>query len=322
MDIIARLIEQLASDDEIIRVQAGELLIQMGSAAVRPLIETLQNPRYPARYLVAATLGQIGDRRAVEPLIQALKDQDKLVRYHSALALGKLRDRRAIKPLIFALFDEMPSIGLDTLTNDPLTVRGAAAQALGELKAVEATPALKVLLKDENRSIRRSAIFALGQIGTKEAISALREAVWQEKDEILLELIIRMIIQNPYDESIETLRQILQSHPQEKLRQMVQSFLQSVESEKTFSEPKDNMVSSTAKVRQPYWLFLGAIFAILLAFIFRLDWKQNRYTGFVLTGAVAAIAFGLWKFIRSRRPQKLLSSEKSLQAPVNSHGTR
>ncbi|MFN3421025.1 MAG: HEAT repeat domain-containing protein, partial [Armatimonadota bacterium] len=64
MDIIARLIEQLASEDELVRVQAGEFLIQMGSAAVRPLIEALQNPRCPARPLIAATLGQIGDRRA------------------------------------------------------------------------------------------------------------------------------------------------------------------------------------------------------------------------------------------------------------------
>jgi hypothetical protein len=36
MDLIARLIEQLASDDEVVRVQAGELLLQMGSAAGAP----------------------------------------------------------------------------------------------------------------------------------------------------------------------------------------------------------------------------------------------------------------------------------------------
>ncbi|MCS7264747.1 MAG: HEAT repeat domain-containing protein [Armatimonadetes bacterium] len=316
MDIIAKLIEQLASEDEIVRVQAGEFLIQMGSAAVRPLIEALQNPRYSARPLVASTLGQIGDRRAVEPLIQTLKDQDKLVRYHAALALGKLKDRRAVKPLIYALFDEMPPIGPDPLTGDQMTVRSAAALALGELKASEAVPALKVLLKDENQSVRRSAILALGQIGTREAIRALKDAVWQESDEALLELITRMLVRNPYDESIETLRQIAQSHPKDRLRQIARSFLQEVKLDSTAVSVKPS--SPPLKVRHPFWLLFGTVIAILLAAIFRLGWKQNRYATFAFTGAIAALAFGFWKLIRSNRSTHQLSSpEETLQAPVN-----
>jgi HEAT repeat protein len=104
--------------------------------------------------MIAATLGQLGDKRAVEPLIAALRDADKAVRYQAALALAKLKDRRAIRPLLHALFDEMPPVGTDSLTGEPLFVRTAAAQALGELRATEAVPALKVLLRDEERSVR------------------------------------------------------------------------------------------------------------------------------------------------------------------------
>ncbi|MCX7642561.1 MAG: HEAT repeat domain-containing protein [Armatimonadetes bacterium] len=315
MDIIARLIEQLASEDELVRVQAGEFLIQMGSAAVRPLIEALQNPRYPARPLIAATLGQIGDKRAVEPLIQALKDPDKLVRYHAALALGKLKDRRAIKPLIYALFDEMPPIGPDPLTGELMTVRSAAAQALGELRAEEAIPALKVVLTDENRSVRRSVIQALGQIGTEEAIMVLSEAVWQERDEALLELIIRSIARFPFAQTLETLKQVAQRHPEVKGQQLAQLYLREAESQ---PKPQIPLPKQSVRPRHSFWLLGSAVLAILAAGLFRLGWNQNRYVAVAVTGSFVAIAFGLWKHYRKNRSNQTLASVPQLQTSVPS----
>ncbi len=324
MDIIARLIEQLASEDELVRVQAGEFLIQMGSAAVRPLIEALQNPRCPARPLIAATLGQIGDKRAVEPLIHALKDPDKLVRYHAALALGKLKDRRAVKPLIYALFDEMPPIGPDPLTGDLMTIRAAAAQALGELKAEEAIPALKVLLTDESRGVRRSVIQALGKIMTREAIEALKEAVWKERDEALLELMIRTIARFPSHQTLETLHQIAQSHAEEKGRQLAQAYLREAEliSKPQTPSPQKQQKQPT-KPRRLIWLLSGAILAILFACFFRLNWKQNRYAMTAVAGSIAAIAFGLWKHYRKKRSDQPFPSEPQLQpsAPSRKEAT-
>jgi len=303
MDIIARLIEQLAAEDELVRVQAGEVLIQMGSAAVRPLIETLQNRNYPARPLIASTLGQIGDRRAVEPLIQALKDHDKLVRYHAALALGKLKDKRAVKPLIYALFDEMPPFGPDPLTGDPMTVRAAAAQALGELKAAEAVPALKVLLRDENRGVRRSVIQALGQIGTKEAVIALAEAIQDERDEALQELMVRFIARHPFSQALETLKQIAQSHPQERLRQIARNLLDEFETSPAPSTP----LRDEQKARKSQFRFLsGTIAALLIAGLFHLGWKYNRYATMVAAGVISAITFGIWRHRqRSKQNQTL-----------------
>jgi hypothetical protein len=310
MDIIARLIEQLAAEDELVRVQAGEFLIQMGSAAVRPLIETLQNPNYPARPLVASTLGQIGDRRAVEPLIQALKDHDKLVRYHAALALGKLKDKRAVKPLIYALFDEMPPIGPDPLTGDPMTVRAAAAQALGELKAAEAVPALKVLLRDENRGVRRAVIQALGQIGTKEAIVALSEAVWDEQDEDLQELMVRFIARHPFHQAFDTLKQIAQSHPRERLRQIAKNFLDEVE---TPLAPPTPLQDEQKVQRKPFRFLSGTVAAVLIAGLFHLGWKHNRYATLVASGVISVVTFGIWKYRRRNRPKQNQTLDMPLQ---------
>ncbi len=317
MDIIARLIEQLASEDELVRVQAGEFLIQMGSAAVRPLIDALQNPRHPARPLIAATLGQIGDKRAVEPLIHALKDPDKLVRYHAALALGKLKDRRAINPLIYALFDEMPPIGPDPLTGDLMTIRAAAAQALGELRAEEAIPALKVLLTDENKGVRRSVIQALRQIGTEEAIKVLSEAVWREKDEALLELMIRFIAHFPSAQTVETLQQIAQNHTEERGRKFAQTYLKEAESHPKHQVPLPQ--KQPVKSRHSFWLLGGAILAILVASLFRLSWKQNRYVATAVAGSFAAIVFGLWRHYRKNRSNQVIPPEPQLQPSVPSH---
>ncbi|MCS7186820.1 MAG: HEAT repeat domain-containing protein [Armatimonadetes bacterium] len=317
MDIIARLIEQLASEDEVVRVQAGELLIQMGSAAVRPLIDALQNPRYPARPLIASTLGQIGDKRAVEPLISALKDPDKLVRYHSALALGKLKDQRAVKPLIHALFDEMPPIGPDPLTGDLMTVRSAAAQALGELRAGEAIPALKVLLTDSNKGVRKSVVQALGQIGTEEAIRVLCDGIWRERDEALLELMIRFIARFPSAQTLETLKQIAQNHPEERVRQLARNYLEEAEShpKPQISFPQKQPTTS----RHSLWLLGGAVLAILVAGLFRLGWKQNRYAATAIAGSFVAIAFGVWKHYRKSRSNQPLPPEPQLQTSVPSH---
>ncbi len=320
MDIIARLIEQLGADDEIVRVQAGEMLLQMGSAAVRPLIEALQNPHSPARPLIAATLGQIGDRRAVEPLIRALQDEDKQVRLHAALALGKLKDARAIKPLIRALFDEMPPIGPDPLTGDPLLVRAAAAQALGELRATEAVPALKVLLTDECRSVRRAAIQALGKIRSEEAFQALCDALWHEQDEMLVELILRTLSHHPSPRTQETLQRVSREHPKETVRQKAQHQLEEMAAA-SFSEPIAS--SALPQPKRSHWRLLGWAMGIAVAFlvvgIVRWGWRYQKVGTTVATVFFAGATLGFWYLHRRRQISQSLSYPPPLQPSTPSH---
>ncbi|MCS7223624.1 MAG: HEAT repeat domain-containing protein [Armatimonadetes bacterium] len=209
MDIIDRIIDQLGSEDEVVRVQAGEALLMMGSAAVRPLIQALENRNQKGRHLIAATLGYLGDMRAVEPLIRALRDRDPVVRYHSALALGKLRDKRAIQPLIYSLFDETPPLGPDPLTGEVLTVRGAAALALGDLQATEAVEPLKVVLRSDLRSLRLAVAQSLARIPCQEAVSVLVEHLKTEKDPEIKRLIVRLLKKSPFFPAGADLKQII-----------------------------------------------------------------------------------------------------------------
>ncbi len=306
MDIIARLIEQLAAEDEVVRVQAGEMLLQMGSAAVRPLIDALQNPRYPARPLIASTLGQIGDKRATEPLIHSLQDQDKSVRLHAALALGKLKDKRAIQPLIHSLFDEMPPVGTDPLTGNPLTVRAAAAQALGELRASEAVPALKVLLQDSNPSIRRATIQALGQIGTEDALTLLQQAVLQESDGLLCELAIRTVAHMSSPKAMEVLYAIAVRHPEASVRAMAEERLRERQAAETIEGLPSLSLSSPTQAPSVRSLFLPlwgwVVLVIIGAWALMVGWQWNRWvTASVVVGLAALLPLVLWRR-RRRRP--------------------
>lgn len=316
MDIIERLIEQLGSDDEVIRVQAGEMLLQMGGAAVRPLIEALQKSRHPARHLIVSTLGYLGDKRAVEPLIQALNDKDKLVRLHAALALGKLKDKRAIQPLIHSLFDEMPPVGTDPLTNEPLTVRAAAAQALGELQAKEAVTALKVSLKDPNLSVRRAAIQALGQIETEEGLIALQEDLMRETDPLLCQLTVRAIERMSLPKAREVLQAIANKHSDPQVRALVEAVERKGETvrEEINYEPSlpTNAPSSKRKVF-PLLSFLGlALAASALTIALTLQWPRWLTVLAVIVGLL--LPFGLWKLRRhSKSPaQPTFDCEPSL----------
>jgi HEAT repeat protein len=58
------------------------------------------------RAAVAASLGDLRDRRAVDPLIQALKDEYKMVKLAAALALADIGDKRAVPALNEAVSSE------------------------------------------------------------------------------------------------------------------------------------------------------------------------------------------------------------------------
>jgi len=193
MDIIEELIRELGSEDENVRMYAGERLISIGQEAVKPLIEALEDFEHPARHMIAATLGYIGDKRATPALIKALKDKDYLVRLHAAAALGKLKDAKALEPLIHALFDATTFPKKDPLTNEPLTVRAAAAQSLGELGDKRAVPALIAALSDQNRGVRTAVIQALMRIGDERAIEPLAKMLQAERDENECLLIVKAI---------------------------------------------------------------------------------------------------------------------------------
>ncbi|MBD3181400.1 hypothetical protein GF312_03850 [Candidatus Poribacteria bacterium] len=147
-----------------VRSGASSALVDIGPAAVEPLIDVLKNSRNNnAVENAASILGSIGDDRAVEPLIAALKDERKSLRSMAADSLGTLKDRRAVPQLIEALKDE------DAVT------RANAAASLGTINDKRATKPLMSIVMDkkEREKIRDSAITSLGTLKDTEALGLL-----------------------------------------------------------------------------------------------------------------------------------------------------
>lgn len=65
------------------------------------LITALRDVDSSARFDVALSLGEIGDKRTVEPLIKALRDENEDVRDRAVLSLGKIKGaKKALKKIL------------------------------------------------------------------------------------------------------------------------------------------------------------------------------------------------------------------------------
>jgi HEAT repeat protein len=146
------------------------------AAAVVRLQGSLKSIELEIRRRAALTLGDLGDMSGVPVMIEDLAKASGQDRDDVVVSLRILRDRRAIPPLRQALKDPSPY------------VRCIAAEALGELKAVEAYDQIVALALEkgtqpETNTSRGlncvvlppacSACYALGALGDQRAVPVL-----------------------------------------------------------------------------------------------------------------------------------------------------
>jgi len=105
------LISKLGNEDGIVRIRARKSLVNIGHAAVRPLVKTLTSKREWHRWEAAKTLAQIGDPSATQALIEALRDKMFDVRWLAAEGLISI-GREALLPLLRALMEHPDSLWL------------------------------------------------------------------------------------------------------------------------------------------------------------------------------------------------------------------
>jgi HEAT repeat protein len=153
----------LSDPDPAIRQSAAEALAAAKAAsATLYLLSHLDDPMPRVREAIARALAQLADPRSVVPLIGKVQDTHASVRESVVRTLGELGDARASAALVLALADNEPA------------VRAAAARALGRLRQDSATLSLVSLVdKDSSLQVRTQAIWALGEVASKPAISAL-----------------------------------------------------------------------------------------------------------------------------------------------------
>jgi HEAT repeat protein len=195
----------LRDDEDWLLERTAEALGYIGPEAEKAVPDLIQALEYGKKrsYIIRA-LAKIGDPRATESFIDiALKSKDSS-EYKAAIeALGDFGDARAVKDLILLLEDEetlknlyarsaLVKIGAPAVEPLIATLENPnvhAVDALDEIADVRAVEPLISLLKDrgylkasDSSKVCSSAIRALGNIGTPEAVAHLVTLLQDEDD--------------------------------------------------------------------------------------------------------------------------------------------
>ena len=167
-------IDQLDDSRRQVRLDASHALVQLGSAAVEPLLDRATAGSDSLRYIAAQILGQIGDRRATPPSSNRSSATKTAMSANRPSALSA----NSTTPRLHTI---LASVLADDSVPD---VRGAAAWSLGNLRDTTAVPSLVRALADTIPSVRRQALAALQFLWTSEAEAAALASLRDRDDNV------------------------------------------------------------------------------------------------------------------------------------------
>lgn len=145
--VAGHLTELLAADPNArVRAEAAEVLSEVGSSALAPLLAATKDPAAVVREAIATGLGELEDSAALPWLLEAAAhDQDKLVREASVAALGAIADEAAVALL------------LQLVTDGPPQVRRRCVVALSVFEGPQIEAAIRAARDDRNPMVREAA---------------------------------------------------------------------------------------------------------------------------------------------------------------------
>lgn len=170
--------DALQDTDTDIRIDAAKVLGMIAvqnqksgscAPAVEPLIAALQDGEKSVRIAVINTLGSVADKRAVDPLITALKDKDEQIRAAAAEALGKIAAQLVDVTLRTRVVNSLTT----ALKDNQSLVRAESAKALGIIADTRAVEPLIIAFKDDDKFVRLESARSLGSIGDKRSVEFL-----------------------------------------------------------------------------------------------------------------------------------------------------
>ena len=153
------------------RKLAAEALGAIGDVTALPVLLAAleEDVSSSVKTSAARTLGILADERATAILIAAFRDDNSDVRSAAAIALGQIAEKYEI--------ELTPLIGLLADTED--AVRDTTAQVLTDL-GEKVVPALITALTDSNSTIRGAAANLLGELQDERAREVLRRASYKD----------------------------------------------------------------------------------------------------------------------------------------------
>jgi HEAT repeat protein len=178
-EAVPSIVERLDDPNSTVRLRAARSLKAIGDpSAAGPLAGLLERETdEEIREETVAALGTLGmgKRVAVAACTDALSDPSRSVRSRAARSLGRLGSKKAVEPLVRALGDGYWSVRRDA--ENSLINLGAKALA----SVIEA-------LSSDRFAVRFRAARILGSIGGRRAVRPLREALAQEREEEVREV--------------------------------------------------------------------------------------------------------------------------------------
>jgi HEAT repeat protein len=140
-----------------------DALLQM-NAGREQLIPLLRHKKWFVVRNAAELIGEMGMQTAVAELAECLGHDDERVRKAVALALTKIGTASTSEPLRRALRDKSPEVRVQVAVGVGLEGRRTTGLAM---------PIVVALQEEEDDTVRRELILALGRIGTPDAVQAL-----------------------------------------------------------------------------------------------------------------------------------------------------
>jgi HEAT repeat protein len=137
-------------------------LLRLMTEGGEQLVKMLGHHEWYVVRNVAELAGEMGIEEAVPALAEHLGHDDERVRKAAALALAKIGTGATAEPLRRALRDKSPDVRMQVA----LGVGGRRSSAL-------AMPLVVALEDESDEAVRRELLFALGRIGTPDAVQAL-----------------------------------------------------------------------------------------------------------------------------------------------------
>jgi HEAT repeat protein len=152
----------LGLDEPLLRREAMDSVVSMGSAVIPELLEIIEerNPLTISDSVIV--LGRIGDQQVVPSLLMTLNHADVGLRPRILEALGRLGDRRALERIIGLLDDPDESVRLHAVQ---------AVQRMPDRRAEQ--PILRIMMQSQNPELKRQAVLALASTGSPKAIPIL-----------------------------------------------------------------------------------------------------------------------------------------------------
>lgn len=163
-DDIQGLIRTMGHKDYFVRLDAQKVLKKIGTPAVDPLINAMNDRNQSVRSGAIIVLGTIGDNRAVDPLIRILKNKNEKNEVKKS-AENTLAEIGAIDPVIRVLDDEDPK------------VRIRIVNILRKINDPRAFSALNTAMNDKDPEVAHLATSAL-----KSKENSLRIAAEEQKE--------------------------------------------------------------------------------------------------------------------------------------------